>query len=305
MLPSRPDLDPLPDPPDETSASKLRGVAMFLAFLLVGGTIGFWIGDTIDDVEVSGAALIAAILLGVPGVVAAHELGHVIGGQLAGWRFAMMIVGPLHVEKDGAGLRWKVNRSLGLAGGLALSLPTDTVDLRRGTAMVVAGGPVASVLVGGLGLALGGAWALVGVMSLFIGVATVFPGRTGGFLTDGARLVRLAKGGPAADREAALMSVLSESTAGTRPRDWNADLLEDAVALEDEDPMETSAHSLAMLHALDAGDGDAARRHLERRIELWNATPTAIRGIIASDAAFFEAAVRHDAARARTWLDRV
>lgn len=87
----------------------------------------------------------------------------------------------------------------------------------RLTAMV-AGGPLASLVTGGLAwwtapsaLAGGGevstAWLFssalgrgFGLGSLLIGVVTVVPGRTSGFLTDGPRLRLLAAFGPGADR---------------------------------------------------------------------------------------------------------
>ena len=305
MLPHRPDLDPLPDPPVASARARWKALLGLALATALGAGIGFLLGESSVDVGLEVGPFAAALVLGIPGAIAVHELGHVIGGQIAGWRFVLLIVGPVMVARDEGGLEWKLNKSLGLAGGLALSLPTSRSDLRRESALVVGGGPVASLALGALGVALGGAWAVVGLVSLGIGLVTLFPGRTSGFLTDGARLLRLLRGGAPADREAALLAVLAQSLSGVRPRDWDAGLLEVAAALEDSDPMETSAHALGTTLALDAGDADAARRHLARRVALWDATPPAIRGGLAADAALFEAAVRNDAERARAWLDRV
>ncbi|MGK7312516.1 MAG: hypothetical protein ACN0LA_09775 [Candidatus Longimicrobiales bacterium M2_2A_002] len=65
--------------------------------------------------------------------------------------------------------------------------------------------------------------------SLAIAVATLFPGRASGFLTDGARLLQLLRGGPEAEADAALVTLMAWSVAGVRPRDWDPDVVKSAL----------------------------------------------------------------------------
>ncbi|WP_412069564.1 hypothetical protein [Rubrivirga sp. IMCC43871] len=304
MLPSRPDLAPLPEPPPDDLRARWRGALGLLVGGLVGGAAGILGVGWLDGLDVSALGLVLAVVVGIQGVLAAHELGHVVGGRLARWRFVLFVAGPLRVERKGDRLRWGLNTSLALAGGLALSVPTDVRDLGWGTAVMVAGGPVASLLLGAAGLALGGAWAIVGLTSFGIAAVTLFPGRTGGFLTDGARLLRLAKGGLVADREAAVLAVFAQSIAGVRPRDWDPDLIA-GFDLADGDLTEDAARALEAARAFDMGDADTARDALVRRIALWPTVPASMRGGLATDAALFEGAVRGDGDRARAWLAHV
>ena len=182
--------------------------------------------------------------------------------------------------------RWHLrrNRDLSLYGGLAGATPRGmlaTDKLRRRLTAMVAGGPLASLVTGGLAwwavpsaLAGGGdvstAWLFAsalgrgfGLGSLLIGVVTLVPGRTSGFLTDGARLRLLAAGGPGADREAALQGIFGASIAGVRPRDWPPALLETARAVQDDSLFHVTACHLAQMRAADAGDTTGARRLLD------------------------------------------
>ncbi len=304
MLPLRPDLAPLPVPPPDTSAGHWRAAVGIAVAGALGAALGLFGLEWMDRFEPSGLGSIVAVVAGAPGVLAVHELGHVAGGRLAGWRFVLFVAGPLRVERQGDRLRWGLNTSLALAGGLALSVPTDAHDLGRRTALMVAGGPAASLLLAGLGFALGGAWAVVGLISLGIAAVTLFPGRAGGFLTDGARLLRLARGGAGADAEAAVLAVFAQSVAGVRPRDWDADLM-DRLGHAAGVSLAESAGSLVTARAVDTGDADAARAALVRRIDGWAALPPGIRGGLVADAALFEAGARGDAARAQAWLDRL
>ena len=135
---------------------------------------------------------------------------------------------------------------------------------------------------------------------------TLIPTTTSGFLTDGARLLRLAQGGGAADREAALLALVAESISGARPREWTPELVaRSSVEPIPGDPLADAGWALATAVARDRGDAHATRDLLVRRIGVWETIPPATRGGLVGDAALFEAAVRGDAGQARTWLDRM
>lgn len=233
---------------------------------------------------------IVAVVLAMFGVLLVHELGHLVGGRLAGFRPVLLVLGPFRLERERA--RWRVrwNRDLALAGGLAGALPTgesDPVRLRRATALMVAGGPLASLLLGVSTLLVGtllfrGAPGLaslipvaIGVASIAIGGITLVPGRTAGYLTDGARLWLLYKGGPAADRDVALQALFGASQSGVRPRDWSVDLLARARSLEDGASLEVAAWQLSQMHAADSGSETEARQWLERVLAHLDRLPNA------------------------------
>ncbi|HEX5870471.1 MAG TPA: hypothetical protein VFY65_08650 [Longimicrobium sp.] len=248
-----------------------------------------------------------------------HEAGHVAGGQLARFRFHLMIAGPLRVERDPATTRIRavLNRDASLYGGIAASLPTRTERLSRRLALVVAGGPAASFLLAAaagslLAAPLDGAPPLVrpmmGILMMIsagLGIVTLIPMRFSGFASDGARLLRLVRGGPDAEREAAILSLMALSTAGTAPRDWPGETVRAAAAVRDGSADECSACVLAYAHDLDRGDLAGARASLHRALELADRYPPPFVPGLMAEAAFFEGFVTRDAAAARAYLAEV
>ncbi|HEU4883482.1 MAG TPA: hypothetical protein VFT45_14575 [Longimicrobium sp.] len=248
--------------------------------------------------------------------ILAHEAGHIAGGQLARFRFHLLVAGPLRIERNPVThrIRAVLNREISLYGGIAASLPTGTERLPRRLGLMVAGGPGASFLLAGIGAAL--VWGpmdeagplakvAVGIMMLMsggMGVVTLIPMRFSGFASDGARLLRLARGGPEAEREAAILSIMAISVAGTAPRDWPAETVRAAIAARDGSSDECTACLLAYTHALDRAEIDAARETLHRALELADQYPPAFVPALMVEAAFFEGFVSGDAAAARAYL---
>jgi hypothetical protein len=241
--------------------------------------------------------LLPTAALGMLGVLATHELGHVAGGRLAGLRFLLLIVGPLKVVRGAeGGLDFSLNRSLSLAGGLAACGPNpdDLTDLRRRMTWLVAGGPVASLLLGVVALAIHQfafepplspfstfleSWVLiVALASLGIFLVTLVPARTGGFATDGAQLIQLLRGGPEADGRIAMASIVAWSMGGVPPRDWAPEVLSAATESSDEGVRAIGLHS-AWRHSLDHASPewspDALRVRLLDEIE---GIPESVRG---------------------------
>lgn len=272
-------------------------------------TFGAWIG-----LVVALGAVFAAWF-----AILVHEAGHVAGGQLARFRFHLMVAGPLRVERDPATgrIRARLNRDGALYGGIAASLPTGTERLSRRLALVVAGGPAASFLLAAAAAALlsgplDGAPPLLGpvtgilmMISAGLGVVTLIPMRFSGFASDGARLLRLVRGGPDAEREAAILSLMALSTAGTAPRDWPRETVRAAAAVRDGSADECSACVMAYAHDLDRGDVAGARASLHRALELADRYPPPFVPGLMVEAAFFEGFVTRDAAAARAYLAEV
>jgi hypothetical protein len=157
---------------------------------------------------------VGMLLLTVHAVIAVHELGHLLGGRLVGFRFRLLVVGPLRIVADDDRLRLGLNRNLIEYAGVAGSAPEDATasgpEFTKRMAIVLAAGPILSLLAGGLALALLLAdvpdslfrsrfteFVAFRVVSLFaagslaVGLVTLLPGGTRNRPTDGSRILQL------------------------------------------------------------------------------------------------------------------
>ncbi|HEX5726819.1 MAG TPA: M50 family metallopeptidase [Longimicrobiaceae bacterium] len=314
----------------ETEAGRTRKILGMLVSMLLGalaGGAGAWFFMTnLPAADLTGGEKLL-IALGVlpllPLLVAMHEVGHLLGGRLAGFRALLLLVGPLRAERHAGRIRVRLNRRVSLFGGLAVSAPTDTRDLRRRTLLVIAGGPMVS-LAGGAAF-LGLWWALglgslppeaplaqvyaavallvLGVGSLAVAALALMPGTSAGFYTDGARILHLLRPGPLVDRDMAVKALTGLSLSGQRPRDWDAGLVSQALAAPDASPFHVVALQHAYAHALDSGDLAGARRHLEGALARIGTIAELARPGLLLEGAWFVAVHEHDAARARVFLD--
>jgi hypothetical protein len=248
-------------------------------------------------------------------VVLVHEVGHLLGGRLAGMRPLMLFAGPLHVDFGADRTRLRYNRVAGTFGGLAACIPRPDTS-PGGYATLVVGGPLASALLAAIGLpgglALGG-WAggmlfATGALSLLIGCATLLPLRAGGFMSDGGQLLGIARGDAETTARLGLATLMAQSARGVRPRDWDPRVLYEATAATDEPTMKLVAALLRATRAEDAGDAATAEAHW-RAIAALLADPAVTgiadasrRGAMVPLAAWI-ATEQGDAAAARAWFE--
>jgi hypothetical protein len=224
-------------------------------------------------------------------VLCAHELGHVVGGLLSGYRFVALICGPIAVWRGKAWLQARRNEHWSLYPGATLMAPRGPgLPPTRDAVSLYAGGPLASLLLGALGMSLhfglglhtvkrstiaagthtfgdqflGNLTLMLGVLSLAIVCATAIPNALGGFLSDGAAIRMLLKGGHEAERLLAINALMGQFFAGVRPRDWSPEFVRQAACVQDGSAVESGAASYGLLHALDQGDLTAARGYLAR-----------------------------------------
>jgi hypothetical protein len=312
-------------------AALLRRAAGTLALFLGGAAIGAMAAHgglrALPELGLTtGQAVLVFTMLPLlyMAAVAIHELGHVLGGRLVEFRMLLFIVGPFRLDRSSGTLRPGLNRSIMLAGGLAAMVPVGLDDLRRRALVMVAGGPLLSLMAAGQFLALYQAFSgwlfrpaagfgatllalaflMLGGASLLIGLITLIPGRSGGFYSDGARMLRLMRPGDQTEREVALIALTGLSMAGTRPRDWNPDLVASGAGIRDGGPFEVLGRQYAYAHALDQGDVDGARRHLEEALQRADQLPAGARGSLMLTAATFYALHDGDAPLARAFLTR-
>lgn len=282
-----------------------------------GAAIAHFAMDSLPKLELGLAGkmgLAAAVVIAFPLLVGVHELGHLLGGMAAGFRPLLFMVGPLRVEREGERFRVKLAFKGALFGGLAACAPTDTHDLRRRTLWLIAGGPIASLAAGVLLLALRAVLdappvadtllLATGVISLLIFMASAIPSNTAGFYSDGARIIRLVRGGADVEREVACLAIIGLSMGGDRPRDWSPELVARAAAGEPDTLFGVAGRMYAYVHEMDAGRVDAARAHIETAVAAAEVLPKQVRPGLMLLAAVFAARVDRDAGRARDFLDR-
>lgn len=305
--------------PRRTPVAKL--LLQLVGGMVVGGAFGAAIAlfamDSLSRLELGVAGklgLAAAVVIAFPLLVGVHELGHLLGGMAAGFRPLLFMVGPLRVEREGERFRVKLAFKGALFGGMAACVPTDTRDLRRRTLWLIAGGPLASFIAGAVLLVLRPVLdappvadtllLATGVISLLIWVVSAIPSTASGFYSDGARIIRLVRGGADVEREVASLAIIGLSMGGARPRDWSPELVARASAGEPDTLFGVVGRIYAFAHEMDAGRADAARAHMEAAVAAAEILPKQARPGLMLQAALFAARVDRDAARARGFMER-
>jgi hypothetical protein len=265
------------------------------------------------------AIKLASVLVAAWVALLVHELGHLLTGLALGFRFYILVVGPLGIRRnsDTDRVQGYLNRDAGLYGGVAGTVPLETGDtLRTKFAAIVAAGPIVSFLTAGLTLWLGyvGANALTddssagariavcfslvfGVFSAMIFLATTIPGRTGPFFTDRARFFRLMGGGHPAVVEQATLELLVHSQSGQPYATINdvqiALLLSEPVA-----SLRLFAHVMAYYRHLDRQETMEAFDHLKKAEALLDDQPAMMKIEVWKELAFAYAYVDRDVKQA-------
>ena len=295
-------------------------MAFMFGVLLAGGLLfGYLVGQLFaqkaTESQTNDPNLLVVILslpLIIMGILLVHELGHVLGGKLVGFRFLLLIVGPLKVTGGKNGLRFELNRNLAMAGGLAACLPIDTRNLNRRLLVMVMGGPLASLLLGLSGVSFFRAvfnhspWdllsLLLGLGSLAIAVVTLIPVTTSGYMTDGSQILSLLRNDATARQKALILALQGESLSGVLPRNWNRSLLAEALVGEGDPNSQAIAQVMAYYAALDRGEIDRAGSHLSKALQAEDRLAKGFVEAIYLEAAYFYGALRKDLASARQFL---
>jgi hypothetical protein len=269
-----------------------------------------WLRSTLDVLGPWDLLLVPVLLLLVIGV---HELGHLAGGLSRGMRFVLLIVGPLRWTRSVRGIEFDWFWSPQTFGGLAAALPDPARPMPPQFARLIVGGPLASLVLALAALAL--AWftdgrpaayaLLVAALSAAIFLATAIPlrGGHGSFMSDGAQLLELRRGGAAVARRLDLTTLMAQSMAGTRPRDLDPAAIGRLSGDDGGNPMlRVAGHLYAYNHALDRGRLDEAAGWIDAVAREFDAFPGGFRQALALEVAYFRARHQGDLAQARHWL---
>jgi hypothetical protein len=246
-------------------------------------------------------------------VILIHECGHLIGGIGRGMRFLLLIVGPLRLRRTVSGLKLDWFLRGDTLGGMAAALPPKGGAKPGQFLALVAGGPLASLLLAVAALVLSNATdgrlsahlLILALLSAAIFVVTAIPMRAGGFMSDGRQFLELLRGGSAVEHRNALVAVYAESLSGVRPRDRDPEPLARSLTLAGQEPLRDVGTWIAAYQvALDHGDAQAAGGWLDKVAEVHDAYPNGFRQALAAEIAFFNARYRHDPETGAAWLAR-
>lgn len=276
----------------------------------------FSIPGDVSPRDASGAFLIlyALTFAWIYPLAVIHEAGHALAAASQRLRIWWFQVGPLVIARRNVRrLRttWLGEQKEPL--GSVLAYPVDGNDLGRRFIICVAGGPIASVasFVAALWFSSvatahasisGEYFARSAVMaSAFMAILMVVPSG----MSDSAMLIRALRGRLDPARILAVSGLIASSCAGTRPRDWNVDLVRAIANPHDSDTVNSNAPILSYYSALDRQDFNGAARFLEAARRCIAPELSRARSSINNEAAFFAAAIRSDLETARAYREQV
>lgn len=244
-----------------------------------------------------------------------HEAGHAIAGWIVEMRLKAFAVGPVIIlESEG---RYKLKLSVASmmrVWGYVASSPLHLRKLRPRMAVELAGGPLASAIVGvaawGVLLAVPGTgleryWkipALIASFSIVLAQVNLIPFATVAGFSDGARLTQLLRGGPFADLQEALKIAVWAGVTPLRPRELNVDAFARGLCAARGRPEAGLLRAVLIYCAVDRGDLAEARRHLADYLAAIPRADKALNAAIAAEKAFYMCYLNGDVARAREWL---
>ncbi|MDP1842201.1 MAG: M50 family metallopeptidase [Sediminibacterium sp.] len=303
----------------------LRFLGIMCLSILLGyfaGKFGFKLAFTLPKLGIIGLFLLIVPIVFF--VIAFHEAGHAVAGIKVGFDFRMYVVGPFLWEREQGKWIFKWNKNVNIAGGMVLCLPVGVANLNKRFLVYAAGGPIASLILSFFSSILF-YWLLptdtaghnilrlvsyscliLSFFSFLIFVVTAIPFHSGGFSSDGARVLRLIKGGEAARLEILFLKIVTEVTSGIRPSKLNKNDLEAALAIALELNAPFLVYIYGFLHQVTFDEGNIvdAEKYLQAYIEHANDIPEGIRNSVWLDAAFFYAFAKQDMENATAYFNQ-
>ena len=145
-----------------------------------------------------------------------HEGGHVVAGLMQGWKFLLMVVGPIKLYRDeNDKVKLGIEKNILYWFGIGGTLPRKKGDENiRKFAKILLAGPLASILFGllcGMSLLFGVTIfrAMITLMPITMGIFCLIPSfKTGILYSDGGRFLRIMKGGKTFAEEKALLDAV-------------------------------------------------------------------------------------------------
>jgi hypothetical protein len=237
--------------------------------------------------------------------VAIHELGHILAGLAAGFRFNAMRIGPFQFDRP-----FRISRYRGpgaWTGGGASLFPANTDNLARRAMVMIVAGPVANILTGSALLLVPYSkgyfsWVFI-FCSIFGGmVELLIPFRIPAFVSDASRIWMLLRNRQSGERWLAIVKLGAELSEGKMPESLSAGFLAKAVAVHDHSPDTVTAYALAYAAAFHRNNDVEAALALEVCMQFSGSAAPAVREALMCDAGVFQARKRKRIDLAEQWL---
>ena len=247
-----------------------------------------------------------------------HEMGHILAGWLFGFRLKQIKIGALHLGRNA--------RCAGPYCGDAITVGSavleprmsnqDDAPLRRRLLFLIAGGPLASILlVGALeaaqyiahpGFLVGFSLHVGATFSGLIAIAVSLPDvNRSGIFSDGAHLLMLLRNDAKAERWLSNIRCQMALNQGCHPRDWDQACVAAAAAISDDSRDAYIARWLAYLWAAERQDITCATKYLEGALEVLSYATPKMRDHLFLEAAVFQAWFRDNPSKALFWVYRI
>jgi hypothetical protein len=236
--------------------------------------------------------------------VTIHELGHVLAGLAAGFRFESLVVGPFRLDRS---FRISLHGiPVAFRAGWADLYPAGRALPQLRLMTMVLAGPAANFLTASavfLSPLFAMPYSLVFVgVSVLEGLLDLMPYRSQTSPSDGWVVGKALTNRPWAERCLALMQLRAENARAVMPESFSADALAAAVAYKDDSEDTIYAHAFAYSAAFHQHNDSEAGAALEACLRYSAYAPTALRQALISDAAVFQGRRRRQPDLARQWL---
>lgn len=188
---------------------------MYLFYQLLGDEFVASISEASNGFQIT-----FAVAAGIFTAILIHEGGHILAGLIQGFKIELLTVCFLGLMRKDGKLKFFFNSNLQYFGGVASTSPSKEVrNPKRAFAWILLAGPLASLLLG-IGLLLifhyTSTWfdvyfAISGIISVLLFLATTLPSKSGGFYTDRKRFQRLMNKGEIGRSELALIRTINQN----------------------------------------------------------------------------------------------
>ena len=241
-------------------------------------------------------------------LVLIHEVGHLLGGLLVGFRFNYIRVGPLTIDRSGKITQhWTWHD---LASGLTLATPVSGTGLRWRYCLHIAAGPAANLITAfcafkimprnnSLSVAVGLA---IFLGSTFMGLVNLFPARVRTQMLDGLKIWILLFTRKRRDRMLLLLTFSADARRGKHQAFMADSSLEPSSQIIDGSGEQVATNWLAFYKATAAKDHELAGRCLENCLVAASSVTADPREELTIEAARFQALQRKRPDLARHWL---
>lgn len=257
-----------------------------------------------DWVGVKVSITIVLILAAICGTVVVHELGHVVVGLMAGFRFRYMRLGKFKVDSSLRFSRSNVTDETTL--GMACFFPIEMKHHPWKFIAMTASGSLANLISGFLLLLLPYQKSFISgafiATSLFLGINNLIPFGGTKFRSDGLQILSALFQQSKHERALSLVQLRDELESGVDVEALSPGLVAELTAVRDNSLATVAAYTVAYARAYYQKDNSAAACYLETCLLFSGKATPQFRNLLIADAAIFQALRRKRPDLAQQWL---